>query len=172
MNKTAFGILSVFLIVTAFFLPDSASAGSRMMLKTASSSLMARPRTAVKVSLRKPRHVQVPLNLAKLRDNEREFILKKYRNAFDQYQRDHKGESPPGLKWQEQEFCRTSAKNCEGLLDLRMELAPYMQPLPEDPLIGDESDGTGITVRTDYKGKLYFKANLAELRTNMQEGKR
>ena len=110
---------------------------------------------------RKKIRVSVPVKpKSQSRNEQRKLDLKYLGNAFFNYRREHGDKNVAGVTRWKQEICKSTAKSCAGLLDLKGALQPYMDPLPVDP--GASGNGTGYFVRDDYKGRVLLTAPLAE----------
>ncbi len=98
----------------------------------------------------------------KLRNDQRRLDLKLIGNAFFNYRRAHKDINVAPLNHENREICRTGAKSCRGMVDVATLLKDYIDPLPVDPSVAADSNGTGYFVYEDWKGKVYLSAPKAE----------
>ncbi len=98
----------------------------------------------------------------KLRNDQRKFDLTLLGNAFFNYRRAHKDVNVAPLNHENREICRTGAKSCAGMVDIAALLKDYIDPLPVDPSLTAEGNGTGYFVYENWKGKVYMSAPKAE----------
>ncbi len=122
------------------------------------------------IKVRNPARKKIRVNVTdpgvtsgwKLRNDQRKLDLKLLGNAFYNYRRRNKDTNVRGLGAEDKEICRSDARDCTGLLDVREFLKPYMNPLVRDPQTPAIGNGTRYFVRVDWKGKVYLSAPDAE----------
>ncbi len=94
------------------------------------------------------------------RNDRRKLDLKNIGSALAEYRRVANIAPKKILITEEQEICRWDAASCEGLLDLKEVLAPYLDAMPVDPQA--EGNGTGYVVKKDYKEHVFLRSIKAE----------
>jgi hypothetical protein len=136
----------------------SASAYNRYLEKDPTTGTYKKPVRNNERQVRKP----VLRGADRLRNENRRFHIKQLTNAFNAYLRANK-KLPFSITVDvTQELCSSTATDCTGFLDIRTDLKPYLDPLPQDPLVPAGTNGTGFTVKRNHKNQLWIYAIYSE----------